>query len=179
MRPSEDILREVFSQIPDIPYYGKDYPVKFEWGGIDDLNLYMVDCVANPTPLIWLVQGSAEEIKGINRQEYTRRIKLIIAKSSEHKENRNPTVWDTEFREVLNPLFDKVIACLTQSGKTQVIEGSETVMRQANYSEDSREVKDDTDTVSKTIDHWNVIVYEAEVIFSNFDNCIQTIYFKQ
>lgn len=164
----ETILREIFAQIPDVDYAGKMWPVKFHWGNQDDLNLYMETEAGNQTPLIWLVQDKTS----IKVSEARRRIKLIIAKSSESKGERNPIVWDTEFVEVLNPIFEKILICFSQVGQLTIIDQTYDVYREANYSEY------ESDKKTKTIDHWNVITFEAEVLFNMFSPCIPEIKFN-
>lgn len=176
----ETLLREIFSQIPDISYAGKMYPVKFHWGNQDDLNLYMKTEYGNPTPLIWLVE--AEDGCNDNAHSLERRIALRVAKSSEHKTDRNPIVWDSEFSQVLNPLLDKVIQCLNKSGVTTIVGGEYRKRLRANYSEYERTTEGKTKSETLTIDHWNVIYFEATVRFLEKANgeplCINEIYFK-
>jgi len=169
----ETLLREIFSQIPDVVYTDVNrgetsIPVKYHWGGQDDLNLYMKQESGNTTPLIWLVQGSKDEMQA---GDLTRDIKLILAKSSEHKTSMNPIVWDTEFVNFLNPLLENVIKALERSGVTQPEGRKYSVYREANYSEYEREGK------TKTIDHWNVIILECTLLLNENFQCINTINF--
>ena len=166
----ETLLREIFSQIPDIDYAGKQWPVKYHWGGQDDLNLYMQTEAGNQTPLIWLVNDKVS----FKSSEADSRIKIIIAKSSENKGERNPIVWDSEFVQVLNPLLEKVIKCFQQSGITTIVNQSYDVYREANYSEYAKGEKG----VTKTIDHWNVIIFESNINFNSITSCVQTINFN-
>lgn len=173
MYSSEEILGEIFEQLPPAMAGELEYPVRYEWGSQKDLLLYMRTVDANPTPLVWLVQGDSEQPQDIGYNEVNRRIRLIIAKSSEHKTNRNPTVWRSEFKDVLNPILENVRKCLGQSGKTMILSGTESIKREANYSEYAP--SDEKETY--VIDHWNVIIYEAEIKLFNFNNCIQPINF--
>ena len=175
----ETFLRDLFSQIPPISYTdvnkgASTIDVKYHWGGQDDLNLYLKQEAGNKTPLIWLVQDRGRQVS----TELKRRVKLIIAKDSEHKTSMNPKVWDTEFAEFLNPLLDKVVQCLMKSGMTIILNDTYDVYREANYSEYEREISSKRETQNKVIDHWNVITFEADILFTG-DNtqCINTIYF--
>ena len=169
----ETLLRDIFSQIPPVSYNGKEYPVKFHWGNQDDLNLYMKTESGNVTPLIWLLQEKTRH----KSTEATRNIRLIIAKSSEHKESRNPIVWETEFTEVLDPLCEKVLRCFEMSGLTTILNQEYSIYREANYSEYERDISGKK-TSTKTIDHWNVIEFIGDILINDNSNCIQTINFN-
>lgn len=165
----ETLLRDIFSQLPQIAdNSGKLFTVKYHWGGQDDMNLYMKQESGNKTPLIWLVQNKGKQIS----TEQSRRIKLIIAKDSENKTAMNPAVWEREFETVLDPLLDNVLKCLYGSGRTNIVNNEYDVYREANYSEYER------DSESKTIDHWNVITLESDILFTESSACIQTINFN-
>lgn len=170
----ETFLEELFSQIPDIMYGGKSYKVKFGWGNQDDLNLYMKTEAGNKTPLIWLVQDRTR----IKSTEASRRVKLVLAKSSEHKKSRNPIVWKSEFTDVLNPLFANVLKCFEKSGITTIVNQEYDVYREANYCEYERTEKGQQKTENMTIDHWNVIIFEGDILFRNIGNCIPQINFN-
>ena len=164
----ETLLRDIFSQIPDVVYTDvnrgeSSIPVKYEWGGQDDLNLYMVQETGNKTPLIWLVQGN---IDNFEEGELNRDVVLIISKNSEHKADRNPKVWDTEFVDFLNPLLEKVIFALKVNGVCRIVDNKFSIRREANYSE--TEGKN-----SKTIDHWNIIEFKCKLIFSGINQCVK------
>lgn len=164
----ETLLREIFSQIPDVVYTDVNrgetsIPVKYEWGGQDDLNLYMEQETGNKTPLIWLVQGDWDEIEEMQTE---RDIHLIISKNSEHKTNRNPKVWETEFAEFLNPLLENVLRALNTNGVLRIVDNKKSVRREANYSE--TEGKN-----SKTIDHWNIIELKCKIIASGVNQCVK------
>lgn len=171
----ETLLKDIFSQIPTVvDSNGKEFPVKFHWGGQEDLNLYMKQESGNKTPLIWLVEGKDSD-KG-DKHILERNVTLIIAKNSAHKTARNPVVWESEFETYLIPLFEKVLKCLTSSGVTRIINGEYDKTLRANYSEE------ESGNETKTIDHWNVIVFDARLVFEENPNgtpkCINQIYFK-
>jgi hypothetical protein len=171
----ENLLKELFSQLPNVVIGAKSFPVKFHWGGQDDLNLYMREEKNNKHPLIWLVQDRAEQLS----TEQSSNIKLIIAKDSAHKTSRNPIVWETEFDTILNPLFENVLKCLKRSGRTMIVGDRYRVYREANYSEPYRDSTGKVDTTkTKTIDHWNVIEFTADINFTESTLCMQQINFN-
>lgn len=169
----ETFLRDLFSQLPNVMIDGKEYPVNYSWGSQDDLNLFMVQKTGNKYPLIWLVQDKSTQ----KSTELSRYVKLVIAVNSKHKTNMNPIIWDTEFVEVLNPLFENVLKCFKQSGITTIIDRQYDVYREANYSEYSKEKDGYSESKAKTIDHWNVITFEAKILFTEATKCIQKIKF--
>ena len=174
----ETLLRDIFSQIPDVVYTDVNkgqntLKVNFGWGSEKDLILFLRSINGNKYPLIWLVQGKQSD--SLFTGTTNRRIKLIVAKNSEHKTNINPTIWDTEFVEVLNPVYEKVLKCLQQSGVTAIVDGAFDTDRRANYTEEALEDK------TYTIDIWNVVVFEGNVNFYEKGNgdplCIKKIKF--
>ncbi len=167
---SETILREIFSQLP--PYTdsnNKDFPIRYEWGDQPDLILFLKTIKGNKYPLIWLVNGSQTTDR--TAHSLTRQCRLIIAKDSKHLENRNPTVWDTEFTTCLNPLLENVLKALERSGVTTII-GEFEETRSANYTEED---------LVKSTDFWNVIVLDITIKFDEKSDgtpqCIKTIKF--
>lgn len=169
----EDILRQIFSQLPPATEGIKSFPIKFEWGGEKDLNLYIKNA-EQKYPLIWLVQGRETHSMYSNNAE--KPLRLIIAKNSSHVTSRNPQVWDTEFTQYLNPILENVIKAFERSGVTTIMrDGEYDVERRANYTEESSEDK------TKTIDFWNVIILEITIRFEEKANgepkCINQIKF--
>lgn len=165
MASTEIILRDIFSQIPQI----QGFTVRFGWGSEYMLNLHLlsVSSSQNKYPLIWLVESPEDVNIDTNRIE--RNIKLIIAKESEHKTNTNPIIWETEFETVLEPVFENVITALKCSGITQIVDNKYKKEKRTNYTENNKE--------SKAIDQWNVIVFEGKVEFRTDYSCIKQIIF--
>ena len=87
---------------------------------------------------------------------------------SVHVTNTNPIIWDTEFKDVLNPLLENVLKALDRSTITEIKDSKYKIQRISNYSEDNGKN-------AKTIDNWNVIVLEVDVYFK--DNCLKLIKF--
>jgi len=167
---TETLLKEIFSQLP--PYTDsndKEFPIRFEWGNQNDLILYLKTISGNKYPLIWLVEGSQE----VDRFSHsvTRNCRLIISKDCKTVTDRNPTVWNGEFVNVLNPLLNNVLIALERSGVTNII-GTHTEDRRANYTEED---------LAKSVDLWNVIVLDLNIRFTEKSDgtaqCINTIKF--
>ncbi|HMK57763.1 MAG TPA: hypothetical protein VK462_01780 [Nitrososphaeraceae archaeon] len=168
MITTEDVLRSLFSQLPKIEdKNGIGFDVKFNWGNQSDLNLFLSQLKKTVKyPLIWLVDGTDNITVIPNKIE--RRIKLFIAKQSIHKTNTNPIVWDSEFRDTLNPLLNNIITAFTKCDLTFIKDDSYSIKRDANYS--------GKDVISTTIDPWNVIIFECDLIIYP-DKCMNKIKF--
>ena len=169
MTTTEDILRELFEQLPDVKDSNDNlFKVKFNWGNQDDLNLFLSQFKSTTKyPLIWLVDG--EDNIDLYSTEINRKARLIIAKQSIHQTNTNPIVWDSEFRDVLNPLLENVLKCLNESGKTMIKNGIHKIKRDANYSDKS--------AISATIDPWNIIILDFDLVIFTYQ-CFHTIKFN-
>tara|TARA_R110000782_G_scaffold83895_1_gene164037 strand:+ start:2117 stop:2641 length:525 start_codon:yes stop_codon:yes gene_type:complete len=170
----EDILKEIFSQLPAIKDSNSvDFSPHFNWGSQNTLNLYLSQLKKSVKyPLIWLTETVDDS--DIYAHKLEKPVKLILAKQSNHTTNTNPIIWETEFKNILNPLLKNVITSIEKSGVTSIKDGRYKSTRLANYSENEG-------ADSKTIDNWNVIVFEATVIFrekaDGTPNCIKTIKF--
>jgi hypothetical protein len=160
---AEEHLKNIFDQLPLI----KGFKPKFNWGSQDTLNLYLSQLKqTNKYPLIWLVE-SPDNI-GMYSKTIEKSVKLIIAKQSVHTTNTNPIIWETEFKEVLNPILENVIKALERSTITEIKDSKYKIQRITNYSEDNGKN-------AKTIDNWNVIILELDVYFK--ENCLKQIKF--
>lgn len=157
----EDRLRDLFAQLPSI----NGFKPKFNWGSQDTLNLYLSQLKqTNKYPLIWLVENP----ENVTLRSVEKSVKLIIAKQSVHTKNTNPIIWDTEFKEVLNPVLENVLKALDRSTITEIKSDKWKVQRISNYSEDNGKN-------AKTIDNWNVIILELDVYFNS--NCLRPVTF--
>lgn len=165
----ENILKQIFAQLPKVVDSNLiEFSVGFNWGSQDALNLFLSQKeISAKYPLIWMVESPEDTTQA----EVIKSVKLIIAKNSQHQTNTNPIIWQTEFETVLNPILENVVKALERSEATFIVKRNDVkykVQRLANYSEDG--------TNAKTIDNWNVIIFEAEINFNS--NCINTINFN-
>lgn len=158
----EEILQELFSQLPKVvDSNNKEFTIKFNWGSQQNLMLFLKNLGnSEKYPLIWLVESN-DEID-VQAHELVSNVKLIIAKQSLNENALNPKIWETEFKNTLNPILNNVITCFEKSGVT-FLEGKLKVTKRANYSEDGGKS-------SFTIDNWNVIIFESKVIFHEKSN---------
>ena len=168
----ETILREIFTQLPAYKDSNlKEYPIKYEWGDQEDLVLFLKQIQGNKYPLVWLVEGDQEVSRYGHSAE--RRLRLILAKNSENQTARNPTVWQSEFENCLNPLLENVLTALEASGVTTITD-SYRLKRVANYVDNNK---------TEATDFWNAIILDIDIRFNEKANgeplCIkQNIKFK-
>lgn len=171
----EEILAEIFQQLPKYKDSNdKEFSIRYEWGSEKDLTLFLKQISGNKYPLVWLVQG--KQTDDIWQHNTERRMRLILAKNSDQKENRNPTVFKSDFKNCLNPLLKNVLTSLNKSGVTTIInDGQMDVDRRANYTEEPKESK------TFAIDYWNATILDITVRFQEKANgeplCINKIIF--
>ena len=151
----ENILKEIFAQLPPYVVGSESTPIKFEWGNQQDLLKYLKSISGAKYPLIWLDSASKNN-ESYSKNTLVRKCKFFIAKSSNHRDSRNPTVYDSEFNDCLNPILENAIKALEQSGVTFLADDY-TTERRSNYTEGNNE--------SPVIDFWNVIIFETEITF--------------
>ncbi len=153
---TESNLKALFEQLPMAKdSNAKEFKVLFNWGNQNALNLFLSQFKEKTKyPLLWLIEGQDVEdtiAKTITRQN----TKLFIAKQSIHTTNTNPIIWESEFKDVLDPVLENVKTALLSGGNTNVLNRQFKVTRLANYS--------NSDAIKKTIDPWNVIILEFDL----------------
>ena len=160
----EDILTDIFNQLPTV----LNEKVNFSWGNDNILNLYLSQFTSSKKyPLIWLVED--EEEHSLANERLERKTRLILATKSNYPTNTNPIIWQNDFKNILNPLYENVIAALSKSGVTFILNEKVTLEKRSNYSEDGNKS-------CKTIDNWNVIYLKLNIEFNN-KACINNIRF--
>lgn len=152
---TESNLEQLFDKLPPAKDSGgKDFKVRFNWGNQNALNLFLSQFKEKTKyPLIWLIEG--EDTEDTIAKTIRRPVKLFIAKQSTHQTNTNPIIWDSEFKNTLDPIYENVKTALISGGNTNVIDRIFKAKRLANFS--------DKDTIAKTIDPWNVIIVEFDL----------------
>lgn len=152
---TETNLEILFDKLPPSKdSNGKEFKIKFGWGNQNALNLYLSQFEKTTKyPLIWVIEGEDEE--DTIAKTITRKVKMFIAKQSIHQTNTNPIIWDTEYKNVLDPIYENVKTALISGGNTNVIDRKFKAKRRPNFS--------DKDSIAKTIDPWNVIIVEFDL----------------
>ena len=163
----EDMLRDLFAQIPSIQINANN-TVKptFSWGKKEELNRYIEKYKSALYPLIWLLPD--EDTHNILSDMVTRKVTLIVATLETREELFNPQRYEGSFKTVLNPLVDYIVQGLQNSNATRIIDTDAIrVFKEPNYSESDE---------NGTIDKWDAIRLECNVEFNN--NCLNTLKWK-
>lgn len=172
MQAPEEILKDLFDLLPDAVFKNtKTARIGFGWGSQDDLNKY-IKVLGNKQkyPLIWLVNTKwtenrlAQTIKGNN-------VRLIIAVNSNKLEALNPTIWDDDFKIVLDPIKENILLALATSGRTILQNDNIDIQRVPNYSHNEN-------NKTKTIDIWNALVIDCTIELNHNSKCFTTIKFN-
>lgn len=174
----EEILKEIFSQLP-ILQKQNNKPHTYGWGNQNALNLFLVTRgTLNKYPIIWLIES--ENIVDMYAHNLTRNIRLVIANVSTKTTNTNELIWNTDFKDLLNPFFENVLTALKKSGVTTIL-GDYKVQRFANYTDDYFKSQGLEKSKTFAIDPWNAIVFDAKIRFEEKANgtaiCINQIKF--
>lgn len=159
----EDILEDIFKQIPDYEETGtnRKFPIRFGFGIQEDLTLFLTQ-EEQKYPLIWYVPSRLTD--GVYNKRASQRLRLILAKNSENETSQNKQVWKTEFKECLNPLLEMVLMALGKSGATQIVNnGNYNIERIANFTELERGTR--MREANKAVDYWNVIILDIDVMY--------------
>lgn len=167
---TESNLALLFDKLPPAKdSNGNNFKIKFNWGNQNALNLYLSQFEKTTKyPLIWVIEGEDQE--DTIAKTITRTVKLFITKQSVHQTNTNPIIWESEFKNVLDPILENIKTALISGGNTEVIDRTFKIKRRANFS--------DKDSIAKTIDPWNVIIVEFQ-LKTYIKGCIkETITFK-
>jgi len=89
-------------------------------------------------------------------------------------------IWNTDFKDLLNPFFENVLTALKKSGVTTIL-GDYKVQRFANYTDDYFKSQGIEKSKTFAIDPWNAIVFDAKIRFEEKANgtaiCINQIKF--
>lgn len=160
---AEDILTEIFSQLPKAKDINNiEFPIRFSHGDYEDLNPYLKSLSGAKYPIIWMstVEWDEDAINHVT----TGKVVFWIAKQSSDRNALNPTVWASEFKNILNPILKNVKTALMKSGVTRMLSEKTKVSRHANFTQVSRSVNGDV-SQSPAIDCWNVIEFKCNLEF--------------
>ena len=143
----EERLAEIVALIPDFEINGNSFKINYSWGTIDELNQFLTTADAQQKyPLIWLtIDPNRIDLR---ENTATRNATILIAIRSEITE-LNPVIFNTEFKEVLNPITRNFIKAVTQSNISKFTNDRDIQMESLpKFSVNSNE--------KQVIDIWNV-----------------------
>jgi hypothetical protein len=150
----EEKMRELISLMPDMVNPNGTFKINYEHGTADVLNKYLL-LKKNKSvyPLIWLVpqKNPLDTV----RNTITNRSRFIIAKKSEDVDKFNEHQFNTDFKNVLIPVFDNFVTLLNISGITTIDRNTLTYELKPNFSME--------DNGKGLITVWNAIVVDVTI----------------
>jgi len=154
----EEKIRELVALMPE---WENTHPIRYDWGTIDVLNKFLIlkESVSK-YPLIWLV--TSKDTDDLLRNRVTRNARFVIATRSNDVDAFNATQYQTDYINILIPVYNNFITLLNSSGISKIIGSSIDKELKPNYSVN--------DNGKGLITIWNAIVLDLEVEL--IDGCI-------
>ena len=158
----EEKIRELVTLIPPYTQEEQDFPIRYDWGTIDVLNKFLIlkESVSK-YPLIWLV--TSKDTDDLLRNRVTRKCQFVIATRSNDVNSFNSKQYQTDYLNILIPVYNNLITLLNRSGISKIIGSSVDKELKPNFS-----MKDNEKGL---ITVWNAIVLDLEVEL--IDGCIK------
>lgn len=147
----EEKLRELIALMPQ---WNGTHTVRYDWGTIDVLNKFLVlkESVSK-YPLIWLV--TSKDTDDLLRNRVTRNARFIIATRSNDVDGFNAKQYQTDYKEVLIPVYNDFINLLNSSGITKIVGSTIDKELKPNFSLN--------DNGKGLITVWNALVLDLEI----------------
>ena len=155
----EEKLRELVALMPQ---WNNTHTVRYDWGTIDVLNKFLLlkESVSK-YPLIWLV--TSKDTDDLLRNRVTRNARFVIATRSNDVDGFNSKQYQTDYKEVLIPVYNDFITLLNSSGISKIVGSTIDKELKPNFSLN--------DNGKGLITIWNAIVLDLEVEIT--DGCIK------
>jgi len=156
----EELLKTLFSQIPNVIVDGESFEPVFGWGDLKDLNIFLKQ-EQKKYPLIWLETGFSEDFstEGVRISP-----NIVIATYGLDQTYSNEQKLDLSFKKVLFPLLDSVLKTFTRSNVVNFDGESFKIMKYYNYGDGSKH---------ETTDIWDAIKLEVDLVL--LEGCIKDI----
>lgn len=147
----EEKVRELVALMPQ---WNSTHTVRYDWGTIDVLNKFLVlkESVSK-YPLIWLV--TSKDTDDLLRNRVTRNARFVIATRSNDVDGFNAQQYQTDYKEVLIPVYNNFIALLNKSGITKIVGSTIDKELKPNFSLN--------DNGKGLITVWNALVLDLEI----------------
>lgn len=147
----EEKLRELVALMPQ---WNDTHTVRYDWGTIDVLNKFLVlKENVSKYPLIWLV--TSKDTDDLLRNRVTRNARFVIATRSNDVDGFNSQQYQTDYKEVLIPVYNDFITLLESSGISKIVGSTIDKELKPNFSLN--------DNGKGLITIWNSIVLDLEV----------------
>lgn len=155
----EEKLRELVALMPQ---WNDTHTVRYDWGTIDVLNKFLVlKENISKYPLIWLV--TSKDTDDLLRNRVTRNARFVIATRSNDVDGFNSQQYQTDYKEVLIPVYNDFITLLNSSGTSKIVGSTIDKELKPNFSLN--------DNGKGLVTIWNAIVLDLEVEI--IDGCIK------
>jgi len=147
----EEKLRELVALMPK---WNDTHDVRYDWGTIDVLNKFLVlkESISK-YPLIWLV--TSKDTDDLLRNRVTRNARFVIATRSNDVDAFNATQYQTDYKEILIPVYNNFITLLNSSGISKIVGSTIDKELKPNYSVN--------DNGKGLVTIWNVLVLDVEI----------------
>lgn len=150
----EEKFRELISLLPPHTQGATEFPIRYDWGTIDVLNKFLLlPENVSKYPLIWLITG--KDTEDYISKTVTRKARFVIATRSNDVDQFNETQYQTDFKNILIPIYSNLVTLLQRNGTTNIINQVIDKELVPNYS-----LKDNGKGL---ITIWNAIVVDAEI----------------
>jgi len=147
----EEKIRELVTLMPQ---WNGTHKVRYDWGTIDVLNKFLIlKESTSKYPLIWLV--TSKDTDDLLRNRVTRNARFVIATRSNDVDAFNATQYQTDYINILIPVYNNFITLLNSSGISKIIDSKIEKELKPNYSVN--------DNGKGLITIWNAIVLDLEI----------------
>jgi len=155
----EEKLRELVALLPQ---WNDTFEIRYDWGTIDVLNKFLVLKESKSKyPLIWLV--TSKDTDDLLRNRVTRNARFVIATRSNDVDSFNAKQYQTDYKEILIPVYNNFITVLNSSGISKIVGSTIDKELKPNYSVN--------DNGKGLITIWNALVLDCEIEL--IDGCIK------
>lgn len=155
----EEKIRELVALMPK---WNDTHTVRYDWGTIDVLNKFLLlKENVSKYPLIWLV--TSKDTDDLLRNRVTRKARFVIATRSNDTDGFNSQQYQTDYKEVLIPVYNDFVTLLNKSGITKIVGSTIDKELKPNFSLN--------DNGKGLITVWNALVLDLEIEI--IDGCIK------
>ena len=150
----EEKLRELISLMPNNVNANGSFDIRYDWGTIDVLNKFLLlPETVSKYPLIWLV--TSKDTDDLLRNRVTRNARFVIATRSNDTDGFNAQQYQTDYKEVLIPVYNDFVTLLNKSGITKIVGSTIDKELKPNFSLN--------DNGKGLIYIWNALVLDLEI----------------
>jgi len=147
----EEKIRELVAVMPN---WENTFPIRYDWGTIDVLNKFLIlkESISK-YPLIWLV--TSKDTDDLLRNRVTRNARFVIATRSNNVDAFNAMQYQTDYKEILIPVYNNFITVLNSSGISKIVGSTIDKELKPNYSVN--------DNGKGLVTIWNALVLDLEI----------------